>query len=122
MGNLATEENAGYLAAGYAITYGGAFILTFYPAFVLGVQVSCICIDFLGYDEGTGYLWGIGLFFIGWFAIVCLSIFEKYKWLIFIYLITLTPFINFCRWVWYTDEYGNYSSIPFPGLEWIPFF
>ncbi len=44
MGDLATEENAGYLAAGYAIIYGGAFVLNFYPAFVLGVQVSCICI------------------------------------------------------------------------------
>ncbi len=109
------EDSNFWIGAG--IYYLMQWVLTFYPAFTIAVQSYLIF-------KGEEHLWGELLFCVvlamGWAYIVYLLVNRFYKKLIFFYLVTLTPFISYCRWMWATDEYGNFSYRLLEGLDWIP--
>ncbi len=105
---------------GVGAYYGMSYGLLFYPALVVGVQTSSFCRDYLGQAVGDGHVWGIIAAIAFCFFIMILQAQRNWKPILAIYAITLWPFINLIRWIWHTDEYGNFSSIPFPGLNWFP--
>ncbi len=116
------KGNIGTYAAGAGAYFGMVYGLIFYPALVIGIQIGSICIDYLGQAVGDGYVWGIIAAIVFGFFIVILQALGKLKPIVWIYVATLWPFISIVRWIWHVDEWGNFSSIPFPGLNWIPFF
>lgn len=107
-------------AIGAGTYFGMVYGLIFYPCLIVGAQISSICINHLGQAVGDGHVWGIIAAIVFGFFIMILQTLQKLKLLLIIYGVTLWPFISMVRWIWHTDEWGYFSSIPFPGLDWIP--
>ena len=114
------NKNIGTYAAGAGAYYGMVYGLIFFPSLVFGIQTSSICRDYLGQAVGDGHVWGIIVAVVFGFFIMILQALQKLKLLLIIYAVTLWPFLNVVRWIWHTDEWGYFSSIPFPGIDWFP--
>lgn len=104
-----------------------SYILAFYPALVFSIQavrwMDYTDIETGGFTAG-GYFWCLVLWIVFSFLISrMISVIEK-SWpvLLFLYLITLWPFIQFAMFYLPDGPYEEsiYTAV-FPGFDWRPF-
>ena len=111
-------------AVGVAAYYVLSFVFAFFPAIVLGVQVCNLTWDHM--DKGDSYLCGIIGALVG-SVILSIIIGRAILWrnpktwlsIIFIYLLTLWPFIQL---IMFYSQGGPYEQsiyeAEFPGFDW----
>ena len=99
-------------AIGVGAYYLLSFLVSFYPALVVAVDITCKTdSNFPPFPE----FYGVVFFFITYFLLKWMITCRVWVVLVLSYLITLWPFIQIVKWV-----YQENSDIPFPGIDWIP--